>query len=188
MHRHAAVSLADLAAAGVRLRPIDAATIVSALVRQIESRALPGVPSSHVIRLSGMGEVSVEGPVVATGSPVPRAAQLLADLLPRSTRSGADTALTRLVDLALQTPPGYVTLEQFGNALRPFAAHDTKAAIAEIAARWAAAAGVTDGWDPVEEDCDLSVSDIRRARRETGLSLEEVSRKSRIPVSLLRQL
>ena len=73
MHRHAAVSLADLAAAGVRLRPTDAVTIVGALVRQIEHRLLPGVPSAHVIRLSTSGEVSVEGPVVATGMPVPRA-------------------------------------------------------------------------------------------------------------------
>ncbi len=34
----------------------------------------------------------------------------------------------------------------------------------------------------------LSVSDVRRARRDTGLSLEEVSKRSRIPVSMLRQL
>ena len=83
MHKHDAVSLADIAAAGVRLRPTDAATIVHALVRQIENRTLPGVPSAHVIRLSAAGEVTVEGPVVATGVPVPRAAQLLADLLPQ---------------------------------------------------------------------------------------------------------
>ncbi|MEO7273786.1 MAG: helix-turn-helix domain-containing protein [Vicinamibacterales bacterium] len=188
MHRPAAVSLADVAAAGVRLRPTDAATIVRALVRQVEDRTLPGVPSAHVLRLSTAGEVSVEGPVVATGAPVPRAAQLLADLLPRGTRSGSDVALTRVIDLALQTPPGYATLEQFGSALEPFAAHESRAAIAGVAARWAAAAGLTDGWDPVDQDCDLSVSDIRRARRQTGLSLDEVSRKSRIPVSLLRQL
>ena len=58
----------------------------------------------------------------------------------------------------------------------------------QIVARWAAAAGSNEGWDPVTDECDPSVSDIRRARRETGLSLDEVSRKSRIPVSLLRQL
>ena len=34
----------------------------------------------------------------------------------------------------------------------------------------------------------LTISDIRRARRATGLSLSEVSGRSRIPVSLLRQL
>ena len=34
----------------------------------------------------------------------------------------------------------------------------------------------------------LTISDIRRARRATGLSLTEVSGRSRIPVSLLRQL
>ena len=34
----------------------------------------------------------------------------------------------------------------------------------------------------------LSVSDIRRARRATGLPLSEIADRSRIPVSLLRQL
>jgi len=188
MHKHAAISLADIAAAGVRLRPTDAATIVCALVRQIENRTLPGVPSAHVIRLSAAGEVAVEGPVVATGVPVPRAAQLLADLLPRTTRARSDTALSRAIDLALATPAEFSTLERFGEALKPFAAHDPKAAVAQIVARWAAAAGTNEGWDPASEECDTSVSDIRRARRETGLSLDEVSRKSRIPVSLLRQL
>jgi len=188
MQRHAGISLADIAAAGVRLRPTDAATIVRALVRQIENRTLPGVPSAHVIRLSAAGEVTVEGPVVATGVPVPRAAQLLADLLPKTTRARSDTSLSRLVDLALKTPPEFSTVERFGEALKPFAAHDAKAAIAQVVARWAAAVGINDGWDPVSDECDTSVSDIRRARRETGLSLDEVSRKSRIPVSLLRQL
>ncbi len=188
MHKHDALALADVAAAGVRLRPTDAATIVCALVRQIENRTLPGVPSAHVIRLSAAGEVTVEGPVVATGAPVPRAAQLLADLLPKTTRARSDTALNRVIDLALRTPPEFATVERFGEALKPFAAHDAKAAIAQIVARWAAAAGSNEGWDPVTDECDPSVSDIRRARRETGLSLDEVSRKSRIPVSLLRQL
>jgi hypothetical protein len=35
---------------------------------------------------------------------------------------------------------------------------------------------------------EATVSDIRRARRDTGLPLDEVSKKSRIPVSMLRQL
>ena len=170
MPKHAA-SLADISAAGVRLRPIDAATIVSALVRQIENRTLPGVPSAHVIRLLPSGGVTVEGPVVATGMAVPRAAQLLADLLPRSTRSGSDAALTRVLDLARDTPPGFASLSEFGEALAPFAAHDAKTAVADVTARWAAAAGITDGWDPVDQECDTSISDIRRARRATGLPL-----------------
>jgi Helix-turn-helix domain/WD40-like Beta Propeller Repeat len=35
---------------------------------------------------------------------------------------------------------------------------------------------------------DVTVSDIRRARRATGVPLSEISRRSRIPLSLLRQL
>ncbi len=39
-----------------------------------------------------------------------------------------------------------------------------------------------------EGEADLTVSDIRRARRATGLTLGEVSQRSRIPVWLLREL
>ena len=42
--------------------------------------------------------------------------------------------------------------------------------------------------DDIGSTGSLSVSDVRRARRDTGLSLEEVSKRSRIPVSMLRQL
>ena len=65
---------------------------------------------------------------------MPRAAQLLADLLPKTTRARSDTALNRVIDLALRTPPEFATLERFGEALKPFAAHDAKAAIAQIVA------------------------------------------------------
>ena len=82
MQRPFAVSLADLAAAGVRLRPTEAVTIVRTLVMQVADGTLPGVPSAHVIRLLPSGAVTVGGPVVAPVMPVPRAAQLLADLLP----------------------------------------------------------------------------------------------------------
>ena len=34
----------------------------------------------------------------------------------------------------------------------------------------------------------LTISDVRRARRSTGLTLAEISERSRIPVSLLREL
>ena len=60
------VSLADLADAGVRLRPTDAVTIVRALILQVANGILPGVPSAHVIRLAPSGGITVEGPVVAS--------------------------------------------------------------------------------------------------------------------------
>ena len=199
MPRDAAVSLADFAAAGVRLRPTDAVTIVRTLVMQVAERSLPGVPSAHVIRLSLSGDVSVEGPVVASGQPVPRAAQLLAALLPGGKPQSAEpTPLWRLIDRAVQSPPAYGTLEAFAAALAPFAAHDPQAAIQELTARWAGTAQSSDSAaiDLEEENQGptddpgrvMGVSEMRRARRDTGLSLDEVSKRSRIPVSLLRQL
>ena len=51
MRSHASVSLADLSAAGLRLRPTEAVTIVRALALQVARGELPGMPSAHVIRL-----------------------------------------------------------------------------------------------------------------------------------------
>jgi Helix-turn-helix domain/WD40-like Beta Propeller Repeat len=204
------VSLADLADAGVRLRPTDAVTIVRALILQVANGILPGVPSAHVIRLGPSGGITVEGPVVASGRPVPRAAQLLAALLRGSGRPTAEpTPLRRVIARAIQQPSEFSTLQELADALGPFAAQDPSAAIKELTTRWTEAARAMglQAADPTdneaepdgneneeEEDDDIgstgspSVSDVRRARRDTGLSLEEVSKRSRIPVSMLRQL
>src|SRR4051794_28554456 len=141
MHRHAPVSLADLAAAGLRLRPTDAVTIVRALALQAARGELPGVPTAHVIRLSTAGPITVEGPVVASGHPVPRAAQLLASLLPAAKRTSAEASpLYHVIARALgEQPPGFATLDEFAAALAPFAAHDPNAAVTELTARWAEA-------------------------------------------------
>ena len=115
----------------------------------------------------------------------------------------------------LDLPP-IVSLDAFADALARFAAPDPEATIATLAASWEAfVATKRPGAPPV--DCvdaadpapmaqvepfvsrsltplaeraagPLTVSDIRRARRATGLSLAQVSQRSRIPVGLLRQL
>jgi hypothetical protein len=91
-----------------------------------------------LIRLSFYGDVLVEGPVVASGQPVPRAAQLLAALLPGAKPQSAEpTALWRLIDRAVLSPPAYTTLDEFAAALAPFAAHDPQAAIRDLTSRWA---------------------------------------------------
>ena len=46
------LSLADLAAAGVELSPVEAVTIVRDVVLRASRGELPGVPSAHVIRVS----------------------------------------------------------------------------------------------------------------------------------------
>ena len=198
MPRVDAVSLADLAAAGVRLRPTDAVTIARALVVEVAEGRLPGVPSAHVIRLARSGAVTVEGPVVASGTPLPRAAQLLAALLRGSQRQPAEpTRLRRVIAQALVEPSGFATLGDFASALAPFAARDSTSAIRDLVARVVEAERAV---DPEQEHpavpsahggviaSRMNISDIRRARRDTGLSLDEISSRSRIPVPMLRQL
>ena len=220
------VSLADLAASGVRLRPEEAATIVRELLQQVSRDELPGVPSAHVIRLDSKGDVTVEGPVAAGGRGVSRGAQLLESLLP-----GFDAApewrvpgalrlvLARAIG-TLDLPP-YPSLESFAEALARFAAPDTRVVVKDLVAGWEAAvaaqAADLDGADvgapSVPEKAavrtlparrqdatdvesaiaqtdgrGLTISDIRRARRATGMTLAQISERSRIPAWLLREL
>ena len=131
------VSLADLAAAGVRLRPYEAVTIVRELAHQVVRGEIAGVPSAHVVRLSSTGSISIEGPVGAGGRPVVQAAQLLDSILP-----GAEAAsqfrvpggLKLVVARALGTLdlPPYASLEAFIESLDRFAATDATAAIANL--------------------------------------------------------
>jgi hypothetical protein len=218
------VSLADLESAGVRLRPVEAVTIVHQVVLQVSNGDLPGVPSAHVIRLAGDGTVSVEGPVAAGGRAVSRAAQLLESMLP-----GFDAppelrvpgALRLVVGRALGVLdlPKYPSIEDFAEGLARFIAPDPAAAISEVVAGFARAlelsgqaaaaepappasgahemAAVTrldtkraEPADPllVDADSSLTISDIRRARRATGLTLTDIAERSRIPAWLLREL
>ena len=216
MHKpNAPISLADLSAAGVRLRPYEAVTIVRELLRLVARGEVAGVPSAHVIRLSGSGVVSVEGPVAAGGRPVMRAAQLLDSLLP-----GADAGnqfrvpggLKLIVARALGTLdlPAFPTLDDFAEALARFSATDPAAAVANLVVSWSefVAARVPDTVEaePTAAQIQpfvssrtqdirahlarepLTVSDIRRARRATGLPLSAIAARSHIPVGMLRQL
>src|SRR5687767_12304079 len=76
------VSLAELAAADIRLRPGEAVTLVCAICAQHLSGGLPGIPSPGVIRLTRDGEVLAEGPITTAQDVTVRAALLLSDLLP----------------------------------------------------------------------------------------------------------
>src|SRR5262245_29317798 len=219
MHRpNAPISLADLSAAGVQLRPFEAVTIVRELLLLVARGDLAGVPSAHVIRLSSAGVVSVEGPVAAGGRNVVRAAQLLEALLPVSD-SGKDFrvpgGLKLVIARALKTLdlPSFPSLDSFADALGRFAATDPAAAIANIVASWSDLAGtlprqaveveveplpcarvqpfVSSRTQDVQAHLShepLTVSDIRRARRATGLPLAAVSERSHIPIGMLRQL
>lgn len=220
MHRlNAAVSLADLSAAGVRLRPFEAATLVHELVRRVARGEVAGVPSAHVIRLSLEGGLSVEGPVDAGGRSVAHAAQLLESLLPPDEES-ADARVPGALKLVLARAlgtldlPAFQSLDAFGDALARFGSVDPASVIASLVAR--GAEGLAPALEPPPADdglvpsgpaqierfsasrspdlvrqlrgSGLTISDIRRARRATGLSLAQIAKHSRIPIGLLRQL
>jgi hypothetical protein len=213
------VSLADLSAAGIRLCPEEAVSIVRELALQVVRGELAGVPSAHVIRLSTTGRISVEGPVGAGGPSVVRAAQLLESLLPTSdapapTRvpGGLKLVLAR-GQRNLDLPP-FASLEAFADALTRFAAADPAIVVGRLVERWTAAVATRPAAEngrgdtgavgsqarvelfaPAESSpvraalsVALTISDIRRARRATGISLGELAERSRISIGLLRQL
>lgn len=187
------ISLADLSAASLRLRPVEAVTIARELTLRVSRGELAGVPSAHVIRFSSDGEILIEGPVAA-GLSVERAARLLEAMLP-----GFDAppefrvpgALRLVLARALGTLdlPPYRTLDGFAHALARFAAPDARSAIKDLVTGWCAAVAAEEpeAVRPVVTE-ELSISDVRRARRATGLTLADVAERSRIPVSLLREL
>lgn len=205
----APLSLADLAAAGVRLRPLEVVTIVRDLVLQVARGDVQGIPSAHVIRLSPSGAVFVEGPVAAGVKTVARAAQLLEILLPGfdappELRAPGGLRLVVARGLGTVDLPPYATLESFADVLSRFAAADAAPLVRQLVASWAeSVAGEpvpADGrlTEPVLEPFasgasesgggELTVSDVRRARRATGLTIAQVGERSHIPASMLRQL
>lgn len=217
----APVSLADLAAAGIRLRPFEAVTIVRELARQVARDLAPGVPSAHVIRLAPSGAVFIEGPVAAGGRSVARAAQLLETLLPgfdAPPEFRAPGALRLVIARALGTVdlPPYPTLDAFAEALMRFGAPDVAAVVRQLVSSWAESVAaeqpalvsaderpavltedelsrterVLESFAPAVAQVlpELTISDVRRARRATGLTLAQISERSRIPVALLREL
>lgn len=209
------ISLADLSAAGIRLRPDEAVTLAHQLTLQVIRGDVAGVPSPHVIRLSASGAVSVEGPVAADGRSVGHAAQLLEALLPPA---GPETSTVRLpgglklllarAQRTLDLPP-FPSLDAFAESLARFAATDAAAAIGDLVARWIEAtapkqtepapgdppASIVEPFGvPADEAArqvesgGLTISDVRRARRATGMRLAQVAERSQIPLGLLRQL
>jgi hypothetical protein len=130
--------------------------------------------------------------------------QLLEWLLPTSDAS-AEVRVPGALRLALAHAmgtldgPPYQSLDAFAETLKRFSPIDTRNAMRNLVARWAEAAELAAA-DSREQPLDaasvaedepsapLTISDIRRARRATGLPLSEIAERSRIPLDLLRQL
>jgi Helix-turn-helix domain len=183
------VSLAELIDNDVPLRPDEAAAIVREVCRQYAAGDLRGIPNPTVIRLTEDGSVLVEGPVNRDHSPVPAAAALLHALLPGydsatgfKVPGGLRLVLARAAG-TIDLPP-FTSIDDFCSALDRFAAPDLTA-VARSLFQSGAARQAAQVCTPSKE---LTISDVRRARRATGLSLEDVSRGSAIPAPKLREL
>lgn len=193
----ATVSLAELTGAEP-LRPIQAVTIVHEIIVRIGAGTLSGVPSPQIIRLSSTGHMSADGPIAADAHTVGHAAHLLSTLLPGfDTRSservpGALRLIIARASRTLDVPP-YPSLEAFGADLVRFASSDPEACIRElVTARQKVR--IPEGTESIQTEDgaatsqSLTISDIRRARRATGLTLAELSSETGIPPYLLCEL
>jgi hypothetical protein len=196
-HDTPTVSLAELAGADP-LRPIQAVTIVHEIIVRISAGMIAGVPSPQIIRLSATGHMSVEGPIAADAHTVGHAAHLLTTLLPgfdmHSTERvpGALRLVIARGSRTLDVPP-YSSLDAFGADLMRFASHDPEACIRELVTTRLKARSVDETETiELEESASvnptLTISDIRRARRATGLTLADISARTGIPPSLLCEL
>ena len=184
------VSLAELAAAGIQLRPAEAVAIVAELCRQYSRGWIRGIPSPGVIRLTRDGAIVAEGPITTGTEPgVRRAAHLLSDLLPEVDAPAAYRASggLRLVVAralgSLDLPP-YPTLEAFCDTLSRFSVADLGTTVRNLFRAWEEAVAA----QPADLSPALTISDIRRARRATGLSLDDLSAVADVPAGRLREL
>jgi hypothetical protein len=177
------VSLAELAAAGFVLHSGQAAAIVIDVCRQFERGAIRGIPSTHVIRLTPEGAVVSEGPITTDQPPIAKAAQLLNDLLPPFDAPPAyrvPGGLRLIVARALGTLdlPPFASLDEFCTATGRFTEGDLASVVRELYR----------AWDLAKTPRTLTISDLRRARRATGLSLQDISSACGVNAALLREL
>ena len=185
------VSLAELAISDIRLRPAEAVGIVSAICAQHAAGALPGIPSPGVVRLTRDGKLVIEGPITVAPDPVVQAALLLSDLLPDSDplpeyrASGALRLVIARALGSLDLPP-YTSLDEFRAALTRFETEDLRDIARALFAVWERA-GVTRAFKAAPR-ADLTISDVRRARRATGLSLSYVATVAEVQPRRLRDL
>jgi len=195
------VSLADLSAVGLRLRPSEGATIAREIALRVARGEFPGIPSPNVLRLASDGRIHIEGPV-GSDREVERAARLLEALLPgfeAPPELRVPGALRLVLARALGTLdlPPYQSLQDFADALGRFAAADSRSCISDIYAAYSSARiaeasevaqvpRLTANGDALQTS-ELTISDVRRARRATRLTLSDISERTRIPVTLLRE-
>jgi hypothetical protein len=183
------ISLADLAAADIHLRPAEAVTIVSDICRQYLEGRLRGIPSTGVLRLTRDGDVVAEGPMPADRDAVFRAARLLDELVsdfdaaPEYRPSGGLRLVIARGLGTLDLPP-FASLEEFRAALARFASLDVRETTRDL---FMDAARERLPREPLAVG-PVTISDVRRARRATGLTLHAVAQIAGVPAARLRDL
>jgi hypothetical protein len=185
------VSLAELAAADIRLRPSEAVAIVAAICDQHLNGSLPGVPSPGVIRLTRDGDLLTEGPITTGPDAVKRAALLLTDLLPGfdalpEYRASGPLRLVIARALGSMDLPAYGSVDDFRAALTRFVTEDVRDVARALFSAWERAS-VTRAFKAAPR-ADLTISDVRRARRATGMSLGYLATVAEVPPTRLRDL
>jgi hypothetical protein len=182
------VSLTELAAAGIRLRPAEAVTLVAEVCRQHAAGKLRGIPSPSVVRLTRDGAVVAEGPVPTTRDAVKSAAQLLNVLVggfdaPPEYRASGGLQIVLARALGTLDLPPYDSLDEFCGALGRFAAFDVAETAGDLFRDW-----VRTRMPSEATAAPLTISDVRRARRATGLTLQDIAAVAGVPAARLRDL
>ena len=149
-----------------------------------------GIPTAGVVRLSRDGRLSIEGPI-ETGDDVARASQLLNDLLPAfdaAPEYRASGALRLAIARGLGTLdlPAYESVAELRGVLQRFTPADVGDTVRALFHAWdrARATSELERRDPGS----LTISDVRRARRATGLTLQDLADAAEIPALQLRAL
>lgn len=182
------VSLTELAAAGIRLRPAEAVTLVSEICRQYLAGKLRGIPSAGVIRVTREGEVVAEGPVTTNQDAVRPAAHLLNvvvggfDAPPEYRASGSLQIVIARALGTLDLPP-FESLDEFCAALGRFATLDARETARDLFNDW-----LRTRMPREAIAAPLTISDVRRARRATGLTLQDIAAVAGVPAVRLRDL
>jgi len=186
------IGLAELAAG--RVGTVEAVTIVREVANRIAEGTLPGIPSPQIIRLTASGSIAIEGPIAADARTVAHAAYLLETLLPAADLGGRVPGALRLIVAramgTLDLPP-YPSLGAFADALARFAAPDAALCIQALVLSRTLDRAVAEPLPLAVNGSHadaVTISDIRRARRATGLTLTDVSDRTGIPAPLLCEL
>lgn len=135
------LSLTELASAGLRLRPVEAAAIVIEVCRQCLEGRIPGIPPQNAIRVTAAGDVEIRGSAISGQAAVTRAAHLLNDMLPAfdaPPEYRAPGGLRLVIARALGTLdlPPYASLEEFTGALARFTPPDSRDAVRTVFREW----------------------------------------------------